>query len=77
MTWKEPDIDLAKIKSALRPLYLDGLSRNKTGRIAGHGTAMTATIASRDPSSNVCCNCGNAPLQEEQPRRACQGPRTQ
>lgn len=46
----------------LRHLYLllDGLLRNKTGRIASRGTAMTATPASLDPSSIVCHNCRSA-----------------
>ena len=60
MTWKDPDLDLPKIQSALRHLYLDGLSRNKTGNIAGRGTAMTAASATPDPSSIICHNCGKA-----------------
>ena len=53
MTWKDPDFDL--IQSVLRHLYLDGLSWNKTRRIAGRGTAMTAT-SSPDSSSGICHN---------------------
>lgn len=60
MTWKDPDFDLPKIQSVLRHLYLDGLSRNKTGRIAGRGTAMTATSATPDPSAIICHNCGKS-----------------
>ena len=50
MTWKYPDFDLPQNQSVLRHFYLDGLSRNMTGRIAGRGTAMTATSATPDPS---------------------------
>ena len=60
MTWKDPDFDLPKIQSVLRHLYLDGLSRNRTGRIAGRGTAMTATSATPDPSAIICHNCGKS-----------------
>ena len=60
MPWKGAGFDLPNIQSVLRHVYLDRLSRNKTGRIAGRGTAMTATPASPDPSSTVCHNCGKA-----------------
>jgi len=56
--WKNLDLDPPKIQSVLRHLYLDGLSRNKTGRIADRGTAKTATSASPDPSSIICHNYG-------------------
>ena len=39
---QDPDFDLTKIQATMRHLYLDGLSRNETGRIAYRGTAMTA-----------------------------------
>lgn len=41
-----------------RHLYLDGPSRNKTGRIAGRGTVMETTTASPDPRSIVFHNGG-------------------
>lgn len=34
MTWNNPDFDLPGIRSVLRHLYLNGLSRNKMGSIA-------------------------------------------
>ena len=60
MTWTVPDFDLPKIRSVQQHLYLDGLSRNKTGRTAGRGTVMTATSASPDASAIICHNCGKA-----------------
>ncbi|CAN0270136.1 unnamed protein product [Laminaria digitata] len=44
----------------MRHLYLDGLSRAKTGKIAGRGTILTAATASpSDTSSDIIChNCG-------------------
>lgn len=47
-------------KVFVRHLYLDGLSRNKTGKIAGRGTVMTAASTSPDPSATICHNCGKA-----------------
>ena len=58
--WKNLDLDPPKIQSVLRHLYLDGLSRNKTGRLACCGTAMASTSASPDPSFILCHNCGKA-----------------
>ena len=58
MTWKDPDSDLPNIQSVLRHLYLDGLSRKRTWRIAGRGTSMKATSAKPDPSVIICHNCG-------------------
>ena len=60
MTWKDTEFDLTKMQSVLRHLYLDGLSRNKTRKIAGRSTTMTATSASPDPSSIICHNCDKA-----------------
>ncbi|CAN0425279.1 unnamed protein product, partial [Laminaria digitata] len=59
-TYKDPDFDLSKIQSTMRHLYLDGLSRGKTGKIAGRGTIMTAATASSSDTSSVviCHNCG-------------------
>lgn len=37
MTWQHPDVDIPELNSVLRHLYMDGPSRNETGRIAGHG----------------------------------------
>ena len=59
-TYKDPDFDLSKIQTTMRHLYLDGLSRRMTGKIAGRGTIMTAVAASSSDSSSVviCHNCG-------------------
>ena len=42
-TYKDLDFDLTKIQARMRHLYLGGLSGNKTGRIAGRGTAMAGS----------------------------------
>ena len=48
---------MTKIQATImRHLYFDGLSRNKTGRIAGGGTAMT--VASETNSVVTRHNCG-------------------
>lgn len=62
MVWKETNFDLPKVQSELRHLYPDGLSRNKTGRIAGRGTILilAAPSAFPDPSLIICPNCGKA-----------------
>ncbi|CAN0244684.1 unnamed protein product [Laminaria digitata] len=59
-TYKDLHFDLPKIQSTMRHLYLDGLSRGKSGKIAGRGTIMiAATASSSDISSFVIChNCG-------------------
>ncbi|MEP0398849.1 MAG: hypothetical protein ABJD82_04170 [Marinobacter sp.] len=57
---KDRDFGLLKIQSTPRHLYLDGLSRNRTGRIAGGGTAMTATSATSNPRDIICLNCGKS-----------------
>ena len=55
-TYTDPHFDLTKIQATMRHLYLDGLSRNETGRIAGRGTAM---ITASEPNFVVTChNCG-------------------
>ena len=59
-TREVPDFDLPEIQSALRHFYLDGLSRNMPGRVPERGTNMPAIIASPDPRSNICHNCGLA-----------------
>ena len=60
MTWKDPGFDFPNIQSVLRHVYLDGLSGNKTGIIAGGGTVRIVTTASPDPSSIICHNSGKA-----------------
>ena len=45
MTLKDPDFDLPKIQCVLRHFDLHGISRNKTGTIAGHGTSVDAVGA--------------------------------
>lgn len=59
LTWLDP-IDLPKIQSVLHHVHLDGLSRNKTGTIAGRGAVMTATTTSPYPSSMICRNFSKA-----------------
>ena len=58
MTWKDPDFGLPKIQCVRRHLYLDGISRNKTGRLDGRGTVMTAASGPPDTSAIICHNCG-------------------
>ena len=70
MTRKGRDFDLPKIMSALGHLYLDGLSRNKTGRVAGCGTAVTAASTSPNPSAIICHTCDKA----EHYRSGCAAP---
>ena len=68
MTWKDPDMNLAKIKSVLRHVYQDEQSRKKTTGIAGRGYAMQAATGT---GVVICRNCGIAGHYE----RGCAMPR--
>lgn len=61
MIWKDPDLDRPKIQSVLHHLYLEGLPRSKTSRIAGRDLGMAATTALRlIPAPIICHEYGKA-----------------